>query len=873
MDGEVIEMDWDKPTPPTQKDVQSWIKMKRDYVRPPDPTPAPTRQEPAPTSLYDKISSFGSGLVDPLRGMAQSVLETGREGAKDVMAGNYGQAFGRVTAPVMDAFNKPGQMILERFGGQKPTQEEAVTQGLEMAGVPAPQIKEAYQQSDYPRMAGQAIGTIGGLYGMHKLGKATDFSTTFKDVGTGMGEGFGPVRPPVAEPIRPPVTPVSPVAPQQEATPAAIPQNKIMGEPIPEFAPKTDTDAITIPGLEMAKSGPPELADAAKKTETILQKKDSKWKRAWQDVAVSGTSIIEKAGKTGPALARLLTKTRLDADGLAGKWTVAAKEATAGLSADQIQDYVIARDTGIIPNDPAVIRALELRKVIDDEVVGTMKGSGAGFRTGEGKTEFQERTNYWPHIYPEGFFKNKQAAIDALIADGMTAEEATVALKNASRFGERIISPLHERQSNAPGYRTDLDADYMHLHDMAKRATEAQAFGPMDVADPSSPLSQLISGTSDPARVNEIVSQHLGRGVPEATNRDWNGLSRGAMQLETAMHLSQFALSNISQLATVPLRSNLGAYAKALGNTITNFKKTVGEAEGTGALQTIHQDILREVGGESTLSKAYGMKKSETFNRTVAAAAGKGTAEALFKQLKRDPTNKQARARLDDLLLEDVDGVLQQETLTPEQQARAGGRMAEITQGRAQNIDLPPMWSKHPIMDLILLYKKYAFRQTKIIKDAIMENPTRNIPLALALYTAMGEVIGDTKAGIKGVASGQGAGAAIAERGENLDRVVNNLGQSWAIGILGDVIGAGTSGSEMSLLQFLAGPVIGDATETIAAGAQAAKGNVAPLVKKAAKSVPVIGTGLAQRFGQKTNKRRAMPTLPAPPRLPTIPRP
>lgn len=871
MDGEILDMDWDKPTPPTKTDVQQWIKMKRDYVRPPDPTPTPTRQEPAPTSLYDKISSFGSGLVDPLRGMAQSVLETGREGAKDVMAGNYPAAFGRVTAPIMDAFTKTGGMVLGRMSGQQPTPEEAITQGAEMAGIPAPQIKEAYAQADYPRLAGQALGTLGTIYGAHKLGKATDFTNTFKGAAEGMGSDFSPGAPPVPSPVRPPVGPVLPniKEPQQQALPLDTPPAPTMRS---QVMPEAEPQQMTL-GLDLAKQGPPEIAKAAAQTEQAVRLKESKWKRVGQDIGTAVSTIIEKSGKTGPALSRMLTKTRLDADAMAGKWTVAAKEATAGLSADQIQDYVIARDTGVIPNDPAVIRALELRKVLDDEVVGTMKGSGAGFRTGEGKTEFQERTNYWPHIYPPEFFKNAQSAMDALIADGMTAEEAQVALKNASRFGERIISPLHERQSNAPGYRTDLQADYLHLNDMAKRATEAKDFGPMDIADPSSPISQLVSGTHDPARISELVSQHLGRDVPAATTRDWGGVSRGIMKAETIMHLSQFAISNMSQLATVPLRSNIGAYAKALKSTIGNFKKTVGEAEGTGALQTIHQDILREVGGESNVSKVFGMKKSETFNRTVAAAAGKGTAEALFKQLKKNPNDAKARARLDNLLLEDVNAVLQQEALTPEQTARAGGRMAEITQGRAQSVDLPPMWSKHPAMDLIMLYKKYAFRQSKIIKDAIMENPTRNIPLAIALYTAMGEVVGDAKAGIKGLVSGQGPGEAIGARGENLNRVVANLGQAWALGLVADAIGAATSGEEMSALQFLGGPVIGDITETLAGAGQAVRGNPNPLLKKGAKSVPIIGSGLAQRFGQKTNKRRAMPTLPAPPRLPTIPRP
>ena len=129
----------------------------------------------------------------------------------------------------------------------------------------------------------------------------------------------------------------------------------------------------------------------------------------------------------------------------------------------------------------------------------------------------------------------------------------------------------------------------------------------------------------------------------------------------------------MSQLATVPLRSNIAAYTKAVGKAFRNIGKT--EAEGTGALESIKQDLHRQMGEEGPIGKAYMMKKSETYLRFVAAIAGKGTAESLFKTLKKNPADKIARKRLDNLVLEDVDTVLKQNALTPEQVAVAGGRM------------------------------------------------------------------------------------------------------------------------------------------------------------------------------------------------------
>ena len=40
LDGEIVSMDWDKPTPPRKSDVIAWVKQKRT---PNAPTPPPTR--------------------------------------------------------------------------------------------------------------------------------------------------------------------------------------------------------------------------------------------------------------------------------------------------------------------------------------------------------------------------------------------------------------------------------------------------------------------------------------------------------------------------------------------------------------------------------------------------------------------------------------------------------------------------------------------------------------------------------------------------------------------------------------------------------------------------------------------------------------
>ena len=980
-DGEILDMDWDKPTPPTQSDVRDWMQKRRS-ITPSAPPPGPAspnypstdldelpeeyRSLQLPTAPTQKprdtgflggigetlkgIGHFASnvgkltpsnldfseaGLQDRARaakelvgGVTEPFMQGGREAygyeqrgenfkalgrslaapvealtgipvtgmARDVGEGRYGHAIGSGLIPAALTLagargGKKTAPIAEALPDVPPVRPEPTQMpleyGFDQPGLP---FREA------PKPPTELYGPEVGPYGVHdpttqpilqpvigrqKLG--FDAQPTMPwDIGPEAG-AFEQGKPKVSGTI----------GPEGEI----IPGNEFVSDPRPKMGPPVGTfdrkagarpvtdkvmgEATEGPVGKAAASGVPELQDAAKKTGLYQWAREKAWKmpgaQAFAEIGKGDISVLKDAGKTGPELAELVSKTRHLGDYLGGEWGKRAKEAVKNLLPEQIKVYVESRDKGIVPNDPAVQKALEARAVIDKEVVQAMKDSGAGIRTAEGKIiPFRERVNHWPHIYDrKNLVKNRDAFIAQLEKEGWTVDDAAKAVDNAAQHGERLISAQHERQGNAPGYRMDLDADLMHLNDMGKRIAEAREFGARDIADPNSPIEKLIKGTDDPKRVREILSAHLGRDVASTGNPAWTTVNKGIRKVMSAAHLSHYAVSNFSQMATTPLRANLSAYAEAIGKVATDYKKAVGEAEATGALQTINQDLLREVGGEGAMSKLFLMKKSETLNRTVSAVAGKSTANQLFTQLKKDPTNKRARARLQNLVLEPVDNVLKQESLTPEQQGIAGGRMSEITQGRAQGIDLPRLWSGHPIAEIPLLFKKYAFTQTRIIRDAVMENPGRNIPLALALYATMGEGIGDIKAGVKGAVSGVGPGQAIADRGEGLERVFANLGQAWALGILTDVISAG--GKASGLAELMGGPVASDAGQLMYGAYHAAadkpdgSGPYDPLKKQFARSIPFVGSGIAARVGGGSSRS----TLPHPPRpsLPRVPRP
>ena len=980
VDGEIFDMDWDRPDPPTQQDFQQWVKQRRDRVyTPPAPQPSPDlpelpeeyRSMQLPTAQPQKapdtgflgaigegikgIGHFGSNvgkllptnldfseagqqdraraLKELIGGVTEPFMQGGREAYGYEQRGEYGKALGRtLAAPVEAVTGIPVSGMARDIGEGR--YGHAVGQGLipgalalmgARGGKKTAPIAEALPDVPPPVRPGirPEPAQMPLEYGFDQPG------LPFREAPKPPTELYGPevgpygVHDPTTQPILQPVIgrqklgfdaqPTMPwdIGPEAGLFPEGkpkvsgtigpegevIPGNEFVSDPRPKMGPPVGTfdrpksapvadrvvgEATEGPVGRAAASGIPELQDAAKKTTLFQRAREAAWKlpgaRVAADLGKSDMSVIKDSGPAGKPLVQKLSKTRLLGEYIAQTWKGKAKEATAGLSPEQIKVYVESRDKGIVPNDPAVQAALEKRAALDAEVIGQMKQHGAGLRTAEGKLiPFRERQNHWPHIYDKkSLRKNAQTYVDNLIKEGWSPEDAQQAVQRAGQYGERLISAQHERQGNAPGYRVDLDADYIHLTDMAKRVAEAREYGPRDIADPNSPLSQLIKQTTEPQRVTEAISRWLGRDIPPTGHAAWGEFNQRVRQVMAGAHLSHFGISNMSQLATVPLRANLKAYTGALSKALTKAGKAKGES--TGALETVKQEALRDVGGESFISKLYGMKKSETLNRGVAAASGSSTAESLFTQLKKDPANKLARERLENLVLEPIDKVLKQKELSPEQVGIAGGRMAEITQGRAQSIDLPRLWSAHPAAEIPLMFKKYAFQQTRIIKDAIMENPKRNVPLAIALYGAVGEGIGDVKAGIKGTVSGQGAWEAIAARGEGgptgqeeIDRIAANLGQAWALGILTDLVASG--GKPSGLAEFAVGPAIGDVGKAAAGFGSLMEGNPNPLLKQGARAIPFVGSGIAAQIGGGSSRAG----LPRPPRasssLPRVPRP
>jgi len=569
------------------------------------------------------------------------------------------------------------------------------------------------------------------------------------------------------------------------------------------------------------------------------------------EATASGWTLLDKMGDKGKAVSRFARRVRADANQRAGTVTAkyrgpidAIKDADFEHVVDVVEGKARLKDQKLAPAVQAVRDMLKEAGQIAErsgmEMYDT-KGEPIKFKA--------MGQDYFPHKFEPGTF-NPENLINKLVKEkGMTTAQAKFVVENGIKRGPNSIDPQHVRSLNLSGYRKTKQALFEHVDDLMVKSYESEQFGPRDLGNKGSKLSQMIDSTENPQLARRIMEKQLGR---QSHDPNQEAVAHGINSFEAATKLTLFAINQMSQGASVGLRGSLKTFGKALGQTMRNAS-----AEETGAMQSAARATFADTGTSPTMegfSKALGWNKSEMKLRQFAGNAGKVEAEALHAQLKKNPKDATARAKLDDLLLEDdLDAVIAQPKLSPSQINRGGFRMAELTQGLVEGADLPPMWTDSPIAKVPLMFKRYAFQTSKQLKDLWASNKTpkdkaQMLAKFVALYGAAGELTGDVSTGVRAAASGDNPLEAIKERGapkktgkSNLDkelskfynkngideqmvnRLLEDIGGSYALGLVGQLAGDATDPRGQRLLSTLAGPAIGDAVGVLGGLAESAQ--------------------------------------------------
>lgn len=882
--GVINSIEWDKDRPPTPGEIRDLVSQntgesfgvqdsKADDV--PAPVPLPNHGSvDAPDSgfLSNLFKRDDSGIANRL----QTSVDTLYGGDKSVLPPIPG-----VTRPILPKWDTPtdtGDMIGDNVVN--------IGKGLyNNVAVPSSSLLGA--ATDYVANSGISAG-IGKLRGLLRPTAIPDAvgageSLSRAGVSAGPAEVASPGPMPVAD-----IPDIPEVSRPRVSSPSAMPEldvparggNNIsedtgLSSPPPQrSAPIPRAGRKIIDAAET--SGVPEIQAAAKEVKTLTP-----WEQTKQDWTNAVTTQIAKTGEAGKKIVTALDRARVSGESAAGTRVQTYQDAVKGLSDPEFDQLVDVLDKGVGKDEvihPKVQAAYEQIKPIADEMGKQAIDSKMGYLTSEGKQiPFQPRENYFPHLLPkdaEG--KAGKDIIDSIMSkEGISRGDAEKIVKNARNYGERAVSAQHGREVHFDNFRRDREVFPQHIYDMSMRISRAKELGPMDIA--SGPLADLVEQTDNPNLVRRNLKRVLGRDE-QVTGSSLRGKFIAKVnQAEVISHLSQFTIGNFNQNAMTAMNSNTRDMMGALAKRLVDKREFYRGAQRAGVLESTMQDMYRETGGaRAVTNKLYGIKASEEFNRALAAQTGRNKAERLFQSLKSAPENVRARTQLEDMLKQPVtDEMLAQPKLSAEHSSQAAGRFTQNVQGRAQAQDVPYMWTSQPEMNALLLFKKYAFQQGRIMARTLAENPVKAATLGPILLQATGELTGDAKAVLKGAGKSMVSGkneipAEVESRGSSvakvtgsknqlLNRMTENYLQAWALGLPGDMLQAVAGGDSKRAIEFLTGPVVSDAANLAVESVNAARGRPNALAKDAIRRIPFVGSGLASSsFFKKKSKKSVL---------------
>lgn len=644
--------------------------------------------------------------------------------------------------------------------------------------------------------------------------------------------------------------------------PSKISQRQIKEEGLNEYPTKVNS--------YVEKNLEPVVPGATKAANGILNRIGEGWNNFANGALISIEKQLEKMGQSGQEIRKALStaeyRKREIFNARAGQFIAATNK----LTPNEVTNFVDAIEGNATPLTENVAKAVELTKKLTKEMGTDAEVVGVRLKDNDNKiVPFKLRENYWPRK-PVNRPESK-AFIEELMKrnPSLTREQALQLSKEYIEGSEHFTSAQHARN---PGkvpfeYRKDLGAMLEHIADMADTISRAEVLGAGDIGSKGSMINRLIDSTPDPTRTHNLVRSHL-RGAMDKNDDFYRALksaNRVATRSQVFTKLGLFTVSAFNnQLATL-LHGNIAPFAKSFAQALSGSKllKDVAKEYGTVAIGEIPANILAEAGRKPVPVVGNMVTWAENLQRTIATGTGIGTAKALFKSAKAG--NKMSQKRLNDLMLEDTTEILKQQELDPDQLKFATQRFVEISQQLDAGYKLPPTWNNEPMLHIPLIFKKFAFQGTKTLKDAMVSNPSRNIPLFLMASPIFGELTGDAKAIITGAVRGaidldasiidgiayelqnrgNFAGKVTKLQGETdtewlVNRITADYVQSWGLGLMGDMMQAALEG-DSGWLSFLGGPAIEQGTKLVTDVLQRDSENIG---REGLRSVPVIGPGL-----------------------------
>lgn len=396
------------------------------------------------------------------------------------------------------------------------------------------------------------------------------------------------------------------------------------------------------------------------------------------------------------------------------------------------------------------------------------------------------------------------------------------------------------------GYETDAYNLWTNfLTGSTKRLEEVKQYGHKD-AQAAQLIQGIIDEGYDPALARKMFDNLV---EPDFTTRWTATQAKRFMSFNSATLLGWAQILQLGQLSNTMVKYGVTPTAKAMFESIRHPQQGREFAEAAGAIleHTLreHHELLGRTGSiTSKILKYEGFTPLDRWVRIVSTGAAKHYINKTLARLEKAPTSSSAktyRRMLGELGI-DADKALKS-GVTQDQYLTAGFRVSDSTQFTTHRSKLPFFYHS-PEVKALLQYKSFMFFQTKFIKETVFgEMKKGNLkPLALFLtvYPAMGEIVGDIRAG--------GQNAIIAAFGGDVRRVrpdsflaryIDDMAMVGGVGILSDLLYYLRQGQ---LQKWLTGPTVGLFSDLGKAGFDLMrKGDWDSLGKMIVGRIPVVG--------------------------------
>jgi len=462
----------------------------------------------------------------------------------------------------------------------------------------------------------------------------------------------------------------------------------------------------------------------------------------------SGRGLLNRGGKSGKEFARRLDESYMTENSFQAFWKMSMKEAFEGIPLARREFITEAKMNPALRSQLRPGKEQKAYEMMQQFHAYVKKlGVKEKWRTTDAKgveriwDDTLDSDTYISRYYTDAVKSTttfKENEILGLMKQGLSradAEGVYAAELERRLIRGRVGTLERARAGDDPRFIRDAgEIMDRYVGDVSRMKMKSDLFGYQNEKVLSLFSDMIASGKVSQEQIARIIDERLGQGeVP-------NTFIRMALKWNQFTKLSLAGVQNLTQAANTISVGGFFNTLKSIGRYATNAKdraKMKDLARMAGALE----DMLMEqetglVSGKLMRGALYIFKKTEEFNRTIAADVGRRMSGDVMRALKANPLDSEA-LRAAKFLGLNVEEALKRGTMRGADVAKASYKFVTDTQFRMNALTLP-LWSRTPMGKLFTQFKSFGYMQTTFWRDHIINEARQgNVKPLVRMLTVM----------------------------------------------------------------------------------------------------------------------------------------